>query len=98
MRIFPHGGGWDGRVLPFSPARRRPSTEEDARLQNGGQQPGAHVLGAGDEAQAENETGHEDELYKETQNLNFVKFLLHVSMLQPDFCEITQKIKFALFF
>lgn len=53
VRIFPHGGGWDGLVLSFSPARRRPSTEEDARMQNGGQQPGAHILGAGDEAQIE---------------------------------------------
>ena len=75
-----------------------PSAEEDIRQQNGGQQPGAHILGAGDEAQIENETGHEDELYKETQNLNFVKFLLQVSVFLPDFSEINQKLKFALFF
>ena len=75
-------------VLRGAEGEGHPSAEEDARLQNGGQPPGAHILGAGDE----------DKLYNDPQNLNFIKFLLHVSILQPDFAKINQKLKFALFF
>lgn len=58
-----------------------PAAEEDAGQKNGGQQPCAHVFGAGDESQTKNETCHEYQLHEEAQNLNFTPFFAHVPIL-----------------
>lgn len=58
-----------------------PSAEEDTDQQDGGQQHGVYFLGCGNEVQTQYEAAHENQLYDESQNLNFVKFLMHVPIL-----------------
>lgn len=52
-----------------------PPAEEDSQQKHGGQHPLAYVFRV--RGEAENQSGHEDGLYTESQNLNFAPFFSH---------------------
>ena len=73
-----------------------PPAEEYAEQQNAGQHPLAHVFRV--RGETEHQPRHEENLYAESQNLNFAPFCSHIFILSLLLLRINLFCKIALFF